>query len=165
MSRNTPSRARPIAKDDEDSDGEYVDESVPVPTVEAEEESDGRSTPMSTRNRISRRNESETIETPIRPVRPVRRPKNDYPVPQGLEGVCRALGEVNWNDYLILMEKRCLETISEAEFAAKASHIFSAHDEATKRRVEGLVMRKVILPVLQARNEQEILQSGEAEGS
>jgi len=143
-----PTRTRPIVADDEDYDEKDAGEKLPLPSSDAASSSKRHATSKLTGFVVPTGN---TARTTVRPNRP--RPKYDYSVPPALEGTYRAFGEDNWMEYIILCEKRCLKDITEAEFAGGTKQIFSAYDETTQRRLEKMVINKVVLPVLQAHNQ------------
>lgn len=75
-------------------------------------------------------------------------PRHAYTIPNDLEGVERALGKDNWNEYMVSMEKMCLGEITREEHARQSNRIFTVFDDITKRRMEKKVMEKIVKPVL-----------------
>ncbi|KAF2822436.1 hypothetical protein CC86DRAFT_385398 [Ophiobolus disseminans] len=122
-------RSRPVVLDDEDEDNNDQDVS-PMNSIETD----------ASNTSIAR----GTLQ--IRPRRP--HPEHDYPIPEGMESVHRALGEDNWNEYLALVERRWLDTITEEQLVTATRYIFSVFDEPTRRRIQKRVVDMVVLPVL-----------------
>jgi hypothetical protein len=85
--------------------------------------------------------------------RPRGHPWYRYPIPKKLEGLHRALGKENWSDYLLVTEKRLLGEITEKQFVSKTRHIFLTSNESTRRRMDNLMVRTVVMPVLKRRTE------------
>jgi hypothetical protein len=77
------------------------------------------------------------------------RPQYDYTIPKELESVQRALGEDNWNNYLVLHEEKWVGNITEAQYTAKTRAIFTVFDETARENMEKKMADRVVRPVLE----------------
>ncbi|KAF2029520.1 hypothetical protein EK21DRAFT_112892 [Setomelanomma holmii] len=126
-------RSRPVVLDD-DIEGRNENESdSPKAATESDED-------------ISMHTPS-TTNSPVRQDRP--RPQHDYPIPKELEGIHRALGEDNWNEYLILQEEKWMGKVTEAQFDAKTRSIFAVFDERIGKSLEKKMKNMVVKPVME----------------
>ncbi|KAH4035481.1 hypothetical protein HBH64_096780 [Parastagonospora nodorum] len=84
-------------------------------------------------------------------------PRYDYLVPDELRGVQRALGDDNWTDYLILMEKRLMGEVTEVDFVVQSKAIFMVFDVKTRTRLEKQIANTVVLPVIEQHKEHDVV--------
>jgi hypothetical protein len=121
-----------------DEEDEGNEEDHPRATIEAGTRSTPapmHSTPISP--------SSASLQSRSRP-----RPRFDYPIPQELEGVYRALGEDNWNEYLMLVEKNLLGEVTDEQCSAMASQVFFIEHQATQRKLHKQIVMTVVTPVV-----------------
>jgi hypothetical protein len=155
-SASTRKRKRVIL-DDEDDDGHDGDggneANVPIPSIESGiSEGPASATRAATpATRRSTRIQASQIQRPL--------PRYEYLVPNKLEGIKQALGEEDWNEYLIKTEKKLLGEITEDEFDARSKHLFLVFDEQMRRRIEKLV-EGMIAPVIKQHAEEEVKLGG-----
>jgi hypothetical protein len=85
----------------------------------------------------------------------IRRPQTqfEYGVPGELESIHKALGEDNWTDFIILVEKKYLKQITDAEFAAKSKRIFMTFDDKVRVIIESKIAKLMVLPAIQQQKE------------
>ncbi|KAF1916511.1 hypothetical protein BDU57DRAFT_234343 [Ampelomyces quisqualis] len=128
-----PVRSRPLVLEDDDEvdDG---DEHVPMASIEVDAVSDDE-LPLASSTRAN-----------LVSQRP--RPRHRYQVPKGLKGVQLALGEDNWDEYVMLVEKRLLGEIAEIEFIKRSRAIFLVFNGDTRGRIEALMANKMVMPVM-----------------
>jgi hypothetical protein len=81
--------------------------------------------------------------------KPRPRPRFEYLIPKELKSVHQALGEDNWNDYMILMEQKLLGEIDEAQFTAKTAPMFTMFGGTGREKMERQIVRTVVRPVLE----------------
>jgi hypothetical protein len=150
-------RGRRVVRDEEDDDDfDYESPVTGAKTASIEQFSpsfdiDTRSTrrntaPRSVARASSTYNDAQPTVLPSRP-----RPQYDYPVPKEMESVQKALGEDNWNEMLILMERNYLGTITAEEMGARTKPIFLTFDETTRRSIVRRIASRVMVPVLRER--------------
>jgi hypothetical protein len=150
-------RGRRVVRDEEDDDDPDYESPVNGPNAVSIErfspgfDVDTRSTRRNTASRSvarasSTRNDAQPTILLSRP-----RPQYDYPVPKELDSVQKALGEDNWNEMLILMERNYLGTITAEELRAATKPIFLTFDETTRRSIERRITNRVVVPVLRER--------------
>ncbi|XP_014562589.1 hypothetical protein COCVIDRAFT_32433 [Bipolaris victoriae FI3] len=84
---------------------------------------------------------------PNRTVR--RRPMYDYDVPLELEGIRQALGPDDWNEYVYLMEALWLNKVTAHEFEQGAKPLFQFHLEGMRKRMNSVMVVKMIMPRLE----------------
>jgi hypothetical protein len=84
-------------------------------------------------------------------------PRYDYSVPDELRGVYRALGDDNWMDYMILMEKRLMGEVTEVDFVVQSKAIFMVFDVKTRTRLEKRIANTVALPVIARHKEHDVV--------
>jgi len=77
----------------------------------------------------------------------------DYLVPDELRGVHRALGDDNWTDYMMLMEKKLMGEVTEVDFIVQSKAIFMVFDMKTRTRLEKQIANTVVLPVIEQHKE------------
>jgi hypothetical protein len=128
-------RGRPVVLD-EDPENDDNEEDSPRATIESNEDALMHSPPS-----------ASTTRNQARRGRP--RPQYDYWIPKELEGVQRALGEDNWNDYLVLHEKKWMGNITEAQYTARTRAIFTVFDETARENMEKKMVDRVVRPVLE----------------
>lgn len=138
-----PARSRPLVLDDDDEHDDG-DEQTPIDSIEEDSASDedlhfASTTPARTTRGQFRAN---------LPARQRQSPRYQYTVPKGLQGVQRALGEDNWNEYVILAEKRLLGEMTEMEFIKSSKAIFLVFDEETSYKIERQIANKMVMPVI-----------------
>jgi hypothetical protein len=143
------STRRPIIVDIEDGDEE--DERNRHPSPGASYEISASKTP--TANARSARNTRKNVPAAQRS--PAPRPRYVYIVSKKLEGIKKALGEDDWNEYLILTERKLLGEITEDEFKAQSKRIFLVLDKQTGGRIEEIVVNMVAPVVRQHAEERE----------
>jgi hypothetical protein len=128
---------------DEDTDDDTDDQSPPRKSIEV--------------RRTSRITQASTIATPtpathtqllqgVRRQRP--RTQYEYVVPDKLEGIQRALGDDNWTGYVVLVEQKVLEEITQEQFLAQSNEIFQAFDDRTRAKIERQVTNKMVVPAI-----------------
>jgi hypothetical protein len=147
---------RPIILDDEDEeDGDEEDKSDKDPSSGAYNAPGTAKTPaavakpaMTTRRRFAA---AQRIPPP--------RPRYVYIVPKKLEGIKKALGEDDLNEYLILTERKLLGEITEEKFEAQSKRIFLVLDERTGGKIEELVVN-MVAPVIKQHAEERAGQHG-----
>ena len=137
----TLARSRPVVLDDDDEDDVDI---PPRAAAETYKTNTSYFNPTSTDDASITQ---KAVQLRPRPRRP--RPQYDYPVPEEMEGIYHALGEDNWNEYLVLIEKERMGVIMEEQVAMESKHLFSVFDESTRRRMERQMTDKVVLPVMQ----------------
>ncbi|KAH7092527.1 hypothetical protein FB567DRAFT_545674 [Paraphoma chrysanthemicola] len=129
-------RSRPVVRDEDLEDDEDYERDSPMASIESSENTSLHSPPSASTSRMH-----------VHANRP--RPQYDYPVPEELEGVHRALGEDNWNDYLILQEAKWIGDITEQQYVARTGAIFAVFDQTTRRNMEKRMANQVIKPVME----------------
>ncbi|CAN9180363.1 unnamed protein product [Alternaria sp. RS040] len=77
------------------------------------------------------------------------RPRHTYEVPTELVGTKTALGPDNWDEYVYLMERLHYNEISAHEFDSRAKSIFQVFDEKTRKKLNNILVMKMILPRLE----------------
>lgn len=92
------------------------------------------------------------------------RPRYTYPVPLELEGVQKALGPDNWNEYLVHMENLWTGEISGEDFAARTKRLFLVFDDSIRKRMNNLMAMKTVVPVLEQCTREEEQRRKEAQG-
>jgi hypothetical protein len=139
-------RSRRVMLDEEEGKNDEDDEFFPIATIET-----GIGCTRTARMQSAFPDRAATDQAHARP-----HPRFEYPIPKELERVHQALGEENWNDYLILMEQKCLGEIFEAQCFARSKAIFAMFDEHSQRRVERQMSRTVVMPVLEQQSKMEV---------
>ncbi|RYO70744.1 hypothetical protein AA0113_g2973 [Alternaria arborescens] len=77
------------------------------------------------------------------------RPRHTYQVPTELAGTKTALGPDNWDEYVYLMERLHYNEISAHEFDSRAKSIFEVFGEKTRKKLNNILVMKMILPRLE----------------
>ncbi|OWY42631.1 hypothetical protein AALT_g147 [Alternaria alternata] len=77
------------------------------------------------------------------------RPRHTYQVPTELVGTKTALGPDNWDEYVYLMERLHYNEISAHEFDSRAKFIFQVFGEKTRKKLNNILVMKMILPRLE----------------
>ncbi|CAN9246746.1 unnamed protein product [Alternaria alternata] len=77
------------------------------------------------------------------------RPRHTYQVPTELVGTKTALGPDNWDEYVYLMERLHYNEISAHEFDSRAKSIFQVFGEKTRKKLNNILVMKMILPRLE----------------
>jgi hypothetical protein len=134
-------RSRPVILDDED-DGEEDDDDLPLRVLFGKEHA---CTPVRGSRTTPKTNTCNQFHAGKARSRP--QPRYAYLVPEGLKGVQQALGEDNWTDYLILVEKKMLEEITKVDFVVQSKAIFMVFDDKTRMRIERQITSNVVLPL------------------
>ncbi|EOA86709.1 hypothetical protein ACJQWK_08931 [Exserohilum turcicum] len=75
-----------------------------------------------------------------------RRPIYDYEVPLELEGIRKALGPDDWNEYVFLMESLWLHKVSAHEFDQGAKRIFHMSSNGMRKKMNSIILMKMIVP-------------------
>lgn len=75
---------------------------------------------------------------------------NFYPVPKEMEEIQQALGEKNWEECLALVERYCLDELTEEQLVAASKPVFGAINEPTRNKVLRQMIKKVVAPVLES---------------
>jgi hypothetical protein len=143
-----PVRNRPFILDDDDEQ-DNGDDHVPMPSIEVDFTTDEELPIASTTPARTTRGQFRANLVRQRP-----RPRYQYTVPKGLKGVQLALGEDNWNDYVILVETRLLREISEMEFINDSKAIFLVFDVDTGAKIEELIANVMVMPVIREHAEE-----------
>jgi hypothetical protein len=133
---------RPVTQDEDDEESEDNSQDVPCRTIET----GGTPDP------------NAVTDSPFAQIKnkPRLRPRFDYVIPKALKGVHQALGEDNWNDYMILMEHKFLGEIDEAQLTAKAAPIFTMFEGLGRQKMERQIVETVVKPVLDQHKEVEM---------
>ncbi|KAH9861087.1 hypothetical protein IAQ61_010823 [Plenodomus lingam] len=76
-------------------------------------------------------------------------PRCKCDVPEALQGVQKAMGPDNWNEYLVLLEKLWMGEIHGEDFAVASRALFRIFDDKLRMRINSLVMRDMIKPGLE----------------
>ncbi|KAL6706978.1 hypothetical protein ACN47E_004928 [Coniothyrium glycines] len=131
------------------------DDDIPLASIERHREKSDRLrvSPVAS---VPARAESKLTADP-KPAPPPRKP---YPVPKELEGVKKALGSENWEQYILLMEQLWAGVITGEEFGAKTKSIFLMFDERMKKRLNNLVARHIVVPMFDERADDEARRAG-----
>lgn len=138
-------RSRPVVLDDEDDEDESDDDDLPLRTTLRTENG---CTPVRGPTTITA-NPGRHNRYRANPSRSRPRPRFEYSVPEELQGIHRALGEDNWSDYIILLEKKAMKQITETQFVAKSKGIFMVFNDRTRERIERQVVRTMVLPAIE----------------
>jgi hypothetical protein len=85
------------------------------------------------------------------------RSRYDYVVPDELRGVHRALGDDNWTDYMMLMEKKLMGEVTEVDFIVQSKAIFMVFDMKTRTRLEKQIANTVVLPVIEQHKKHDVV--------
>jgi hypothetical protein len=139
-------RSRRVILGEEEEENDEDDHLFPIATIET-----GIGRIPTARMPSAFPDTAATDQTHARP-----HPRFKYPIPKELKRVHQALGEKNWNDYLILTEQKCLGEIFEAQCVARSKAIFAMFDEHSQRRVERQMSRTVVMPVLEQQSKMEV---------
>lgn len=111
----------------------------PLPCIETQPRSEKGllSSPVTTRQ------QTHTSKDVLRP-----QSRYKYEVPSELNGVKRALGEDDWTEHLVLMEKLVLEEVTEKEYNATSRRIFQIMDGKLHGKIQSMVKR-MVTPVIE----------------
>jgi hypothetical protein len=125
---------RRVAVDDEDDEDDGVNEyNIPIPSIESDT---GESAASATKAATSAARKSQPLQI-FKSQHP--RPRYDYTVPKKLDAIKQALGEEDWDEYLIATEEKFLGKITEHEFVARSKGLFMVFDVQTRWRIVKLV--------------------------
>jgi hypothetical protein len=129
-SEPTPGRCR-VIEDDEDDDGN--EDNIPIPSIESDIAGTAASATRAASSAARRSERLQTFQDPNPRLR------YNYTVPKKLETIKQALGEEDWDEYVIATEEKFMGKITEGEFDARSKRLFMVFDEQTRWRIEKLV--------------------------
>jgi hypothetical protein len=123
-----------VTVDDEDDEDDGVNKyNIPIPSIESDT---GENAASATKAATPAARKSQHLQI-FKSQHP--RPRYDYTVPKKLDAIKQALGEEDWDEYLIATEEKFLGKITEHEFVARSKGLFMVFDVQTRWRIEKLV--------------------------
>jgi hypothetical protein len=127
-----PTRGRRrVIEDDENDDGN--EDNIPIPSIESDTAGTAGSVTRAASSAAQRSKRLQTFQSQNP------RPRYDYTIPKKLETIKQALGEEDWDEYVIATEENFLGKITGDEFDARSKRLFMVFDEQTRWRIEKLV--------------------------
>lgn len=138
---------------DKDEDGEDDDDDLPLGKLF--EEGHNR-TPIRGQEVAARMKKASSGTRELQ-LHPRAQPRYDYLVPDELRGVHRALGDDNWTDYIMLMEKKLMGEVTGVDFVVQSKAIFMVFDIRTRARLEKQIAKTVVLPVIEQHKEHDVV--------
>lgn len=130
IARKTPQARRMTLNDDA---------STPGPAAEVRNEQEK----ISPCHSITTRGQTRASRQHIRP-----QTRYKYDVPPELECVKRALGQDDWTEYLVLVEKHVLREVTEQTYNTISHRMYHVINTTLRKRIETMVVERMIGPVV-----------------
>lgn len=129
---STPQSRRVALKEDHNA-------SIPGSATEVQNEQEK----ISLYPQITTRGQVRATRQQIRP-----QPRYKYDVPPELECVRRALGQDDWTEYLVLVEKHALREVTEKTYNTMSRRMYYVINTTLRKKIETMVIKRMIGPVI-----------------